>query len=168
MIDLDDTVMKGCAKHMRSVCGPYLDTRKGPNYEVIVGDALVYMEEAKSQGLKFDFIFGDLTDTPVNMDDENELDLIQFLKKIVGLGMDLLVPNTGKYMTHYNGKSVSNLISKYEDILMDLRVNDDPDLKPHFTRSESFVPSFQEIWIFYQISMRKWLENSTHLRNKWR
>ena len=49
MIDLDDAVMIGCAKHMRSVAGNYMDegNRKGSNYEVICGDAIEYMEKAK-------------------------------------------------------------------------------------------------------------------------
>jgi len=157
MIDLDDAVMVGCSSHMRSVCGPYMDAgnRKGANYEVICGDAIVYMEEAVGRGEKFDFIFGDLTDTPVDPDESGaSADIVKFLRYIVGLGMNLLVPETGKYMTHYNGKSVSDLIGKYEDILRTLTVDSDPDLKPHFTQTERFVPSFQEVWIYYQISMR--------------
>ena len=49
MIDLDDAVMIGCAEHMRSVSGSYMDKdkRKGSNYDVICGDAIEYMEKAK-------------------------------------------------------------------------------------------------------------------------
>ena len=49
MIDLDEAVMVGCSKHMRSVAGHYMDKdkRKGQNYEVICGDAIDYMEKAK-------------------------------------------------------------------------------------------------------------------------
>ena len=49
MIDLDDAVMVGCAEHMTSVSGSYMDKgkRKGSNYEVICGDAIEYMEKAK-------------------------------------------------------------------------------------------------------------------------
>ena len=68
--------------------------------------------------------------------------------------MQLIKPNTGKYLTHYNGKSVSNMISKYEQLLKTLRVESDTSLLPTFTQSECFVPSFCETWIFYQISMR--------------
>ena len=48
MIELDNAVMVGCAKHMHSICGSYLDerNRKGSNYEVICGDAIEYMENA--------------------------------------------------------------------------------------------------------------------------
>ena len=49
MIDLDEEVMVGCSKHMRSVSSYYMDKdkRKGRNYEVICGDAIDYMEKAK-------------------------------------------------------------------------------------------------------------------------
>lgn len=34
MLEIDDVVMKACAKHMRSICGDVLDKRCGPNYKV--------------------------------------------------------------------------------------------------------------------------------------
>lgn len=34
MLEIDEVVMKACAKHMRSICGDVLDNYKGPNYEV--------------------------------------------------------------------------------------------------------------------------------------
>ena len=67
--------------------------------------------------------------------------------------MQLLVPNTGKYLTHYNGKSVSSMISKYEEMLQDLRSESNPHLRPKFEQSECYVTSFYETWIFYKISM---------------
>ena len=57
MVELDNEVMIGCAKHMRSVCGHFLDegNRKGSNYEVICGDALKYMERViVSKFISFD------------------------------------------------------------------------------------------------------------------
>ena len=35
MLEIDDVVMKACAKYMRSICGDVLDKRSGPNYNVI-------------------------------------------------------------------------------------------------------------------------------------
>ena len=35
---------------------------------MIVGDAIRYLEDSKRQGRHFDFIFGDLTDVPINTD----------------------------------------------------------------------------------------------------
>ena len=57
------------------------------------------MEKKNRQisGDKFDFIFGDLTDTPVSPDDNKaDTDLMKFLRYIVGLGLNILVPETGK------------------------------------------------------------------------
>ena len=52
MIELDEAVMEGCSKHMRSVCGPYLDrdNRTSENHKVICGDAIKFMQEAKAKG----------------------------------------------------------------------------------------------------------------------
>ena len=46
------------------------------------------------------------------------------------------------------------LIYEYEQMLEKLSVPTDSALKCTFSRSESFVPSFQEVWIFYQITMQ--------------
>ena len=101
----------------------------------------------------FDFVFGDLTDTPVNAGLEATTDTWNFLKYILDLVVQLIKPGTGKYLTHCNGKSVPNVISQYEHMLKNLSVQNVPGLKCTFTKSESFVPSFQEVWIFYQILM---------------
>jgi len=34
MLEIDETVMQACNKHMKSVCGNVLEERKGDNYEV--------------------------------------------------------------------------------------------------------------------------------------
>lgn len=39
MLEIDEVVMKACAKYMRSVCGDVLDNRSGPNYKV--GDDII-------------------------------------------------------------------------------------------------------------------------------
>lgn len=154
MIDLDNQVMNACSEHMRSVCGPYLDPdkRKGPNYEVICGDAFNFMNRAIASGCKFDYVFGDLTDTPTAGHGDDDWN---FLKRTLTLGVQLLKPGSGIYMTHCNGKSVAGIVAEYEQFLRSLRIPDDPSLRPKFTRSESFVPSFREVWVFYQLSMRK-------------
>ncbi|XP_022816652.1 spermine synthase [Spodoptera litura] len=35
MLEIDEVVMTACNKYLRSICGDVLETRKGPNYEVI-------------------------------------------------------------------------------------------------------------------------------------
>lgn len=34
MLEIDEVVMRACAKYMRSICGDVLDKRSGPNYQV--------------------------------------------------------------------------------------------------------------------------------------
>lgn len=36
MLEIDEDVMKACNKHMKSICGDVLETRKGDNYEVLI------------------------------------------------------------------------------------------------------------------------------------
>ena len=96
MIELDKTVMEVVREHMPSVAGGALDC-KGERSKVfdtifflkvflplsgilllrselfspakvIVGDAIKYLEDSRRQGRQFDFIFGDLTDIPIDTD----------------------------------------------------------------------------------------------------
>ena len=108
----------------------------------------------QANGETFDFVFGDLTDTPLDAgSSEAAKDTWKTLQYILGLGVQLIKPNTGKYLTHCNGKSMIKSISQYEHMLTNLSVHSEPDLGCTFTSSESFVPSFQEVWVLYQISM---------------
>jgi hypothetical protein len=63
------------------------------------------------------------------------------------MAIKLVKPNTGKYLTHCTGKNVENGLEDYEKVLKQLAEG-----KCTFTRSENFVNSFMETWIFYQIS----------------
>ena len=83
---------------------------------------------------------------------ESSKDAWALLKNVLNLAVQLIKPCTGKYLTHFNGKSVTRMIPEYELILSKLFVPKS-DLKSSFTRSESFVPGFQETWLFYQLSM---------------
>jgi hypothetical protein len=77
-----------------------------------------------------------------------------FLRRILELGVRLIRPDVGKYMTHCNGKAVAGVLAKYEDMLQSLRVSDPESgrrLKCTFSRSQSFVPSFMEVWVFYKL-----------------
>jgi hypothetical protein len=58
-------------------------------------------------------------------------------------------------MTHCNGKSVSGVLDKYESILDNLRISlpDSEELRCSYKRSESFVASFLEVWVFYKLRM---------------
>lgn len=151
MVDIDDVVMDACAEHMRSACGNWLDrdNREGPKHKIITGCAIKFLKEATAAGKKFDYIFGDLTDTPVSTSERDD-DIWNFLKTIIGMGVQLLEPNKGKYLTHCNGKNVPHSIAAYEKMLGGLA-----DGKCEFTRSECFVASFMETWMYYQITRKE-------------
>ena len=54
-----------------------------------------------------------------------------------------------QFMTHFNGKSMSGLASGYENNLRSLVEGKDCQLT--LTQSQRFVPSFHEVWLFYQV-----------------
>jgi spermine synthase len=66
MLEIDDLVMEACNKYMNSICGDVLEVRKGDNYEIIVGDCMVWLDKFIKDGRKFDYVFGDLTDIPIS------------------------------------------------------------------------------------------------------
>ena len=105
MVDIDGAVMDACKVHLRGACGDSLDSFTGPNYEVIVGDCLVYMKQYIEQNKSFDYVFNDLTDIPISTKDskdlfvENSSELWTFVKEILELSLKLLRPD-GKYLNH--------------------------------------------------------------------
>lgn len=66
MLEIDDLVMVACNKYMNSICGDVLEVRKSDNYEIIVGDCMVWLDKYIKDGRKFDYVFGDLTDIPIS------------------------------------------------------------------------------------------------------
>ncbi|KAF9408604.1 hypothetical protein HW555_011772 [Spodoptera exigua] len=128
MLEIDEVVMTACNKYLRSICGDVLETRKGPNYEVIVEDCMLTVNKFIAEGKKVDYIFGDLTDIPISESACGEL--WEFMITILNSSFKILKPN-GKFMTHELAK-----------------------LKPpvKYTKSKAFVPSFLEDWYFYHIS----------------
>ncbi|XP_065173053.1 spermine synthase isoform X2 [Atheta coriaria] len=86
MLEIDEVVMKACAKHMRSICGDVLDTYKTENYEIILADCLQTLDKFIAEGRKFDYVFGDLTDIPISTKEENTNSKIwDFILKILEL-----------------------------------------------------------------------------------
>lgn len=66
MLEIDDLVMEACNKYMNSICGDVLEIRKRENYEIIIGDCMVWLDKYIKDGKKFDYVFGDLTDIPIS------------------------------------------------------------------------------------------------------
>lgn len=97
MLEIDDLVMEACNKYMPSICGDVLEVRKGGDYEIIVGDCMVYLNKYIKEGRKFDYVFGDLTDIPIS--DTPTGEIWDFIRTILEASFKVLQPN-GKFMTH--------------------------------------------------------------------
>lgn len=156
MVDIDPVVMNACSKFMPKVCGEYLSKREGPRYTIVEGDAFEEMEKLKSDPeQRFDFIFGDLTDTPIQVDESGDKcdansnpDNVTwtFIKEILASSIRLLKPG-GRYMTHCQGKSAVSAVNNYEKMAAELGMD--------ILRRESFVPSFMEVWVFYELTKKR-------------
>ncbi|CAG9799728.1 unnamed protein product [Chironomus riparius] len=146
MLEIDDLVMEACNKYMNSICGDVLEVRKGDNFEIIIGDCMVWLDKYIKDGRKFDYVFGDLTDIPIS--DTPTGEIWDFIRTILEKSFAVL-KNTGKFMTHGNGASCPESLEMYEEQLKKLN----PTVK--FTRDTAFVPSFMEDWIFYQVAFEK-------------
>nr|CAG4647977.1 EOG090X07PL [Moina brachiata] len=142
MIEIDEMVMNLCSQHLRTACGSALDARTGPNHQIIVGDCLVELDKFKEQNTRFDFVFSDLTDIPLSAVPQNKE--WQFLTTVLEKSLGLL-KETGTFLTHGSGASSVKSLSNFEGHLR--TINPPVD----FERYSSFVPSFMENWVFYQV-----------------
>lgn len=103
---------------------------------------MIHLEKFIKAGKKFDYVFGDLTDIPIS--DTPTGEIWDFIRSILEHSFKILKP-TGKYLTHGNGANRPDSLSMFEEQLTKLA----PPVK--YTRSNAFVPSFMEDWVFYQI-----------------
>ncbi|XP_073983397.1 spermine synthase isoform X2 [Rhodnius prolixus] len=142
MFELDEVVIRACRMHMRECCGDVLDSMKGPNYEIILGDCMTSLEAMIKENRQFDYVFGDLTDVPVTPTPQNEI--WDFIRLILKTSMKILKPK-GKYMTHCCGAACPGALKMFEDQLSSLGCEVD------YTKATAFIPSFLEDWLFYQI-----------------
>ncbi|EAT47525.1 AAEL001378-PA [Aedes aegypti] len=142
MLEIDDLVMEACNKYMNSICGDVLEKRKSDNYEIVIGDCMMYLNKFIKEGRKFDYVFGDLTDIPIS--DTPTGEIWDFIRVILESSFKVLKPD-GKFMTHGNGVSCPESLQMYEDQLEKLTP------KVNFTKCSAFVPSFMEEWVFYQV-----------------
>lgn len=91
MLEIDDLVMTACNKYMNSICGDVLEVRKRENYEIIVGDCMVWLDKYIKEGKKFDFVFGDLTDIPIS--DTPTGEIWDFIRTILENSFKVLKPD---------------------------------------------------------------------------
>jgi len=141
MVDIDDTVMRACKEHMRSVCGDVLDKYDGENYKVIADDAFKYLAQYQEENKKFDVIFGDLTDIPIHQGGSTW----KFVTSVIKNSL-LLLPVGGKYFTHCIGVNATGAIANFEKMVEGLGV------PVKIEKTEDWVPSFMEKWVWFQVT----------------
>nr|CAG4640937.1 EOG090X07PL [Eulimnadia texana] len=145
MVEIDETVIQSCRQHLRAACGSALDSYEGPNHKIIIGDCMEQLNNFQSNGVKFDFVFADLTDIPLAPEPQNEE--WQFLQNVLIISLGLL-KDSGRFLTHGSGVSSVASLKLFEEFL--------GEVKPlvEFERSKAYVPSFMEEWVFYQVWKR--------------
>jgi len=144
MVDIDEVVIRSCKEHMRSACGEVLDKLETEEYKIIVDDAAKWLKTFKEEKKQFDVIFGDLTDIPVHQGDSTWA----WIRSTVKLALSLL-PLGGKYYTHCNGVNSLHAVQYFENLLSNIGV------PIEIERTEAFVPSFCEKWVFFQLTRKE-------------
>nr|CAG4644863.1 EOG090X07PL [Leptodora kindtii] len=142
MVEIDEIVIKLCRQHLRTACGTALDSLSGPHHQIIIGNCLVELDSFAERGDKFDFVFADLTDIPLSIEPQNKE--WQFLQQVLEKSLSLLEVD-GTFLTHGSGISSVNSLNEFENYLRAL------ELPVEFDRCQTYVPSFMEDWVFYQI-----------------
>lgn len=122
------------------------------NYlQIVIEDCCPYLEKLRSEGIKFDYIFDDLTTIPVNGTTSEEKLLLEFQMTVIELACSVLKIG-GKLMAHGPGASGLNSTKLFEKILYN---SIQPAMKIKMSKQLSFVPSFMESWAFYQVQLEK-------------
>ena len=153
----------------------------------VSGDAIKYLEQCRENQRQFDFIFGDLTDVPIDTDAEGKWyvctvqctlhsfiifkvkidnisasSLWDFISRILRLGL-ASVRTGGRYLTHVSGKALPATRDKFREKLTEVAESLGRQIDVQFT--EAFVPSFMEVWVFSQITLKSWKLLSTQKTN---
>ncbi len=101
------------------------------------------MIKCKEEEKFYDFVFGDLTDIPISTSPQAEI--WDFFRTTLQLSFAILREN-GTYFTHANGITAGENLKMFSQTIKD-SLGFPVDLK----QTSTFVPSFQEKWIFYEV-----------------
>ncbi|XP_038077555.1 spermine synthase-like [Patiria miniata] len=142
MIEIDQVVITAATKYLRGICFDSMDKLEGSNYKVIVEDCIPFLKQYAAEGKQFDFVINDLTAIPITTEPQG--DQWDFLRLILDLSMKVLKP-TGRYFTQGNGAIMRDALVMYEQQLSKLSVPVD------FSKETVCVPSYMELWVFYEI-----------------
>ncbi|XP_025081898.1 spermine synthase-like [Pomacea canaliculata] len=141
MAEIDEEVMKACARYMRSFCGSVLDTYKTDSYTIMVKDCVEVLKDSVEQEHKFDYVINDLTEFSVTKDKYG----FSYDFKTNNILMELsykCLADGGKYLARGNTLSAKGYTERIEQELRDIGFT--------FTRYENHVPSFLETYCFYE------------------
>lgn len=111
-------------------------------YQIIIDDCMNHLDKFVKDGRQFDYVFGDLTDIPIS--DTPTGEIWNFIRAILDRSFKILKP-TGKYLTHGNGANRPDSLAMFEEQLHKLQ----PTVV--FEKTQAFVPSFMEEWVFYKV-----------------
>ncbi len=78
----------------------------------------------------------------------------QLVDRAAWLAVQLLSCKGGHYMTHYNGYLATAALRRFEAMAAALETEDE-GFEIRIRRRDSFVPSFMEIWDFYELRLQK-------------
>ncbi|XP_020914178.1 spermine synthase [Exaiptasia diaphana] len=144
MVEIDQLVIDVARKHLRNICGDTMDSLNGRNYEIIVQDCFVELRKYIKEGKVFDYILNDLTDLPIGAEGCTE-SRWGFIKDVLDLSLQAL-DKKGKYFAQgTNGANNHLAHERYEKILSSSSCSVD------FSKELVFVPSFLELWTFYEV-----------------
>jgi len=148
MLEIDQAVLNVARTHLRAICEDSLDTHKGENYEIIMGDCTIALQDFIKKGETFDYIFNDLTAIPVgeiSTEKQTAGETWDFLRLILDYSIQLLAPN-GIYLAQGNGQSVVQELALYEDCLRNL------SCPVKWEKIQDIcVPSYHEQWVFFKV-----------------
>lgn len=144
MVEIDKGVIDASRKHLRTVCGDSLDNLRGKNYEIIIDDCTKVMREFVKEKKTFDFVINDLTDIVIQSE-EQDRSYFDFQKEIQDLSIRLLSPRGRYFVQGGYGANMRERLNLYEEQLANLYCS------VEFKKDFAFVPSFLELWTFYEI-----------------
>lgn len=142
MAEIDEVVIKACRQHMRSVCGDTLDNFEGLNYKIVIADCVNVLHECIQAGRLFDYVINDLTEFPVDKAAKGYTYDFETTNLVTELSLKAIKP-TGKLFSR--GNCISAAVY-HRQLEADLNT-----LGCQFTRREVLVPSFCEVYCFYEI-----------------
>ncbi|XP_076815346.1 spermine synthase-like isoform X1 [Clavelina lepadiformis] len=157
MVEIDDVVIRGCRTHLRGCCGESLDSYRGENYQIIIGDCIELLRHYVKEGRKFDYVISDITDIPIeeksgpNKDKKSQVFFSDVNHSIWGFFRDVyelclkVTNDSGYIMTHVGASSNKDLTESFKTEISKL----DKNLATKYIHKH--VPSFEERWTFCHI-----------------